>query len=487
VTSHDCIDFGNSVQQHGNLQSICSLHVRTGSVAPTILAVTVFLVGCGSGMDTVPGNIGAEANLVSTNSGISPPITFAIGAQTTLGDVASTDLSFVRYDVASGLSYSYGFSVADYDGDGRPDISYFDSYTSGHARLRPTAAAIGHMVWNNGAQEVIVANETFDFQSPTLATNPDEFLFERHVPVDIDGDGKLDIVGVSNSHGSVVAYMNPGVHGTPWVRRVLSSHIPGAVNLTVADVNGDGKPDIIVAMRYQPDSNPSGAVVGIAWLENTGLPTGEWIYHTIDTAPGNFSDPRTLQAGDINNDGKIDVVVSDAVTGAVAWYSQLGPDSWARHTIPGVDTTNAHFGRLIDMDGDGALDIVLPVNKGVIWLRNVNNGGSWETHSVVQFSDSDWANVVTEVAIGDVHHNGTRDIVFSVGSLSGGVASPHSGGLYIAHQSGSWWNIGKIYNDQSSCVGVQLVDFDSNGVLSIVSNSEYIVNSVTLWQNQIGQ
>lgn len=135
-----------------------------------------------------------------------------------------------------------------------------------------------------------------------------------------------------NSHGAVVAYINPGVHGQPWTRRVLSSITPGAVNLTVADVNGDGKPDVIVAMRS--NSGSGGAqTVGIAWLENTGSPTGEGIYHTIDTTPGNFGDPRTLQAGDIAQDGKTAVVVSDAETGVLAWYSQISPDHWQRHVI----------------------------------------------------------------------------------------------------------------------------------------------------------
>jgi FG-GAP-like repeat len=401
--------------------------------------------------------------------------------QTTLLGAAPTDLQFVRYDLAPGMSYSYGFSIFDYDGDGKPDISYFDSYTSGRARLRTTTGAIGHIMWNNGENDVIVPNETFDF-----TTGPNrEFLFERHVPMDVNADGRMDIVGVSNSHGAVVAYLNPGVHGQPWTRRVLSSVTPAAVNLTVADVNGDGKPDVIVAMRNQPSTNPGG-VVGIAWLENTGSQTGEWIYHTIDTTPGNFGDPRTLQAGDIAQDGKTAIVVSDAVTGVLAWYSQTSPDQWQRHVIPGVSTLNAHFGRLVDMDGDGQLDILLPVTQGVAWVRNVNKGASWEYHPIVQFTDPNWSNVVTEVAAGDVHHDGTLDVVFTVGSLAGGVTTPRSGGLYIAHMGSGTWQVNQVYTTQDNVVAVQLVDFDASGYLDIVSNAEYQQNSVTLWKNELG-
>jgi hypothetical protein len=265
----------------------------------------------------------------------------------------------------------------------------------------------------------------------------------------------------------------------------LSSVTPAAVNLTVADVNGDGKPDVIVAMRNQPSTNPGG-VVGIAWLENTGSPTGEWVYHTIDTTPGNFGDPRTVQAGDIAQDGKTAIVVSDAVTGVLAWYSQTSPDQWQRHVIPGVSTLNAHFGRLVDMDGDGQLDILLPVTQGVAWVRNVNKGASWEYHPIVQFTDPNWSNVVTEVAAGDLHHDGTLDVVFTVGSLAGGVTTLRSGGLYIAHMGSGTWQVTQVYTTQNNVVGVQLVDFDASGYLDIVSNAEYQQNSVTLWKNALG-
>ena len=58
---------------------------------------------------------------------------------------------------------------------------------------------------------------------------------------------------------------HPGVHGQPWVRRVLSSHTPAPVNLAVADVNGDGRPDLIVANQGSND---------VSILLNTKLANG---------------------------------------------------------------------------------------------------------------------------------------------------------------------------------------------------------------------
>jgi FG-GAP-like repeat len=452
----------------------------TALTYPALLGLMAALAGCGSsGLE--------EATAVAPTAGSSTPAASAITtltpAQVVRASVGLTDLAFIRYDIAAGLSYSYGFSIGNYDGTGKPAISYFDSYVAGRTRLRTQTGAIGHVMYNDGENDIIYPSETF----PGLTSNAAEFLLEREVAIDVNGDGKLDIAGVSNSHSAVVAYINPGTRNVPWGRRVLSSATPAPVNLTVADVNGDGLPDIIVSMRYQPTTNPAaGQTVGLAWLENTGKPTGEWIYHTIDTTPGTFQDPRTVQAADINGDGKIDVVTTDGVTGTVAWYEQVTPTNWVRHVIPGVSTINAHFGRVVDVDGDGSPDIVLPVTAGVSWLRNVNNGASWEVHPVVQFTDTNWTNIVTETVPGDIHHDGSLDIVFSVGQILGGTSTVRSGGVYIAHSSGSAWTVSRVYQTEDNVCCLDLIDFDSTGVLSIVSNAEYQQNGITVWQNQLG-
>lgn len=454
-------------------------------IHPALLLLGVLaavLAGITSGCNRARASSGSSVN--STFTAAAAAIGQLAPAQVVRASVPLTDLSFIRYEIAAGLSYSYGFSVGNYDGvTAPPAISYFDSYVSGRPRLRTQTGAIGHVMYNNGENDIIIANETF----PGLTTtNPDEFLLEREAALDVSGDGLPDIAGVSNSHSAVVAYVNPGQHNVPWTRRVLSSVTPGPVNLAVADINGDGRPDIVVAMRFQPDSNPAGSTVGVAWLENTGQPTGEWIYHPIDTTPANWGDPRTVQVADINGDGRLDVVTTDGVTGTVAWYEQTASGGWTRHVIQGVSTINAHFGVVHDMDGDGQPDIVIPVTAGVSWLQNQNHGASWAVHPVVQFTDPNWVNLVTEVAVGDVHHDGTLDVVFAVGQLEGGYSTVRSGGVYIAHQTSSAWSLQRVYQTENNVCCLALVDFDSTGVLSIVSNAEYQENGISLWQNQLG-
>jgi hypothetical protein len=460
-------------------------------LCPVLGGLGATLAGC-SPMDNVPGTSfvpGTSGPSTSgSGTGSSSSSSSGIGsltpAQVERTSIGLTDLAFERYDIAAGLSYAYGFSVGDYDGTGKPAIGYFDSYSLGHSRMRTQTGAIGHMVYNTGENDIIYPQETF----PDLTSlNPAVFLLERTVPIDVNGDGKLDLAGVANAHSGVVAYINPGTHNTVWGRHVLSSVTPGPVNLTVADVNGDGLPDLIVAMRYQPTADPAGATIGIAWLENTGLPTGEWIFHPIDTTPANWGDPRTVQAADINGDGKIDVVTTDAVTGTVAWYEQgATPDTWTRHVIAGVNTMNAHFGRVVDMNGDGMPDILIPVTAGVSWLENVNHGQSWIVHPIVQFTDPNWTNIVTEVTAGNLHNDGTTDIVFSVGHLASGYATVRSGGVYIARASSTAWTVTRVYQAENNVSCLDLIDLDGTGVMSVISNAEYQQNGITVWQNQTG-
>ncbi len=145
---------------------------------------------------------------------------------------------------------------------------------------------------------------------------------------------------------------------------------------------------------------------------------------------------------------------------------------------------NAHFGRIITLNG--ATAIALPVTAGVSWLQTLNHGQSWNIYPIVQFTDPNWVNIVTEVAAGNLHNDGTTDIVFSVGQLEGGYSTVRSGGVYIAHASGSAWTVSRVYQTENNVCCLDLINLDSTGALSIVSNAEYQQNSITVWQNQTG-
>src|SRR5690606_5144488 len=141
---------------------------------------------------------------------------------------------------------------------------------------------------------------------------------------------------------AVVGYLN---RGETWPRVVLSTETPGAVNIAAGDLNGDGRPDLVVAMREQKIDPAPGR--GLVWLENRA---DGWRFHEIDTSD-RWRDTRTVQIGDIDGDGRPDILATDFRTGHAAWFRNTGT-GWAHNPLP-VDTRNAHFGRLVDMNHDG--------------------------------------------------------------------------------------------------------------------------------------
>lgn len=458
------------------------------SITVTSALLLSLLAGCGGGgssTDTQPPDKTPTVERFQCNSASPKPPAVAQGTFSTglqpgnfdLRTVPESPIGFARYDLKSSMSYSYGFAIQDFDCDGRQDVSFFDSYTTGRRAFRPEPGAIGYLQWNSGGLEQITAPDTF----PELVTPPVVvMLFERHVSVDINGDGLPDIVGVVNSHGAVAAYLNPGQRNAPWQRRYLSTMAPGAVNIASGDIDGDGHVDVVVAMRDQSSTDPDPSVRGLMWLRNPGTPDGTWVQENIAGSEG-LVDPRTVATADFDGDGRLDVVVSDASTGQLAWFKRAIDGSWTRRAIPGALTIHGHFGLVADVDGDGRIDIVQPVYQGIMLLRNVDGGNTWQPIQIANFAQEDKQLVVSEVALGDIDLDGRSDLVFVVSSLTSTVTEVRRGGVYWLRQGSDSWEAYRILQQDSSNVGVSLFDYDGDGDVDIVSNAEYQANAVTVW------
>ncbi|CAF1223666.1 unnamed protein product, partial [Rotaria magnacalcarata] len=116
--------------------------------------------------------------------------------------------------------------------------------------------------------------------------------------VDVNGDGKPDIIVANSASNNVGVLLNIG-NGTFAVQTTYSTGSGSAPYCVVAvDVNGDGKPDIIVANYY---SNNVGVLLNIGH----GTFAAQATYST-------GSGPICVAAPDINGDGKPDIIVTNA-------------------------------------------------------------------------------------------------------------------------------------------------------------------------------
>ena len=168
---------------------------------------------------------------------------------------------------------------------------------------------------------------------------------------DIDGDGRPELIfGGGGAYG--YAKPDPSNPTGKWIVHAVSQNIPVAVHgLGLGDVNNDGRMDLVA---------PAG------WWEQPakGADAGPWAFHPASLGNGGAE----MCVYDVNGDGRKDVVTSLNAHGwGLAWFEQQADHSFAEHMIMGdFSTKNAgdvtfselHGSACADIDGDGITDFV---------------------------------------------------------------------------------------------------------------------------------
>jgi hypothetical protein len=240
---------------------------------------------------------------------------------------------------------------------------------------------------------------------------------------DLDDDGDLDVVAALQGPGEVALYERlPGAPGDPpaFARRAIASGIVGLTAVTVADLDGDGDDDVIASAINSPtpvvwlqnagglafvrrdvpvsvgsvrwthahdldrDGDEDLAIADwfgdtLAWLENDGPgPLGgiafvERIVLSPTVGTGEVDGPRSVHAGDVNGDGRPDLLTASFSDSRVAWYENTGgdPPVFEQRTIT-TSALGAHSVVATDVDDDGDLDALVAAFTGdrVSWFDN---------------------------------------------------------------------------------------------------------------------
>jgi hypothetical protein len=379
------------------------------------------------------------------------------------------DGPWVRHTIDDSLRGADGVRVADVNGDGLPDVvTGWEESGFSRAYLHPGTDAVRN-----------------PWPAVTVGATPN---VEDAVWADIDGDGNMDVVSSLEGQARVVVvsfapddptdFLDPAAWRTEEIPATRGRLWMYAMPM---DVDGRHGIDLVIGGKRSEGM--------IGWLESPADPRqlADWKLHPISPAGWVMS----IEAVDMNNDGLLDVLVSDRAdspVNGVHWFEHPSdpdalPDPWKAHPVGSGTRRPAFLAPVLDA-GARVRGAVVPSGGSRLSLfrRLDDSGESWSEHKIPY---PQRLGAPKAAAVGDIDLDGVPDVVVSCSNLSGrrdgvvwlpGAAEPLD---EIPEKQGISGAQGEKFDR------VELLDLDGDGDLDVLTTEEMQLFGVIWYENPL--
>jgi hypothetical protein len=299
-------------------------------------------------------------------------------------------------------------------------------------------------------------------------------MLQALVAGDLDNDGDPDLI---SADGKIVAWQNDGTpFNDAWAQQDVGDSGTTAYSLAIGDLDNDGDLDV---------ASGGAAFTGseIKVWQNDGTPFDDsW----TPTDAGQVDTVYALDAGDLDNDGDLDLVSADGGAEIYVWQNDGKPfdGAWTDQYV-GAGGDDAYAVALGDLDNDGDLDIVVGTRANeVIAFENDGTPFSSTWSSTIVAGPPDIVDDVRAVALTDLDGDGGLDVVAGCGSLQ---TSPVMAWLNPGYPFTSAWVPQEIGQTGEDVYAVVAADWDLDGDPDVASGTDVSTDTeIAAWDNTHG-
>ena len=289
------------------------------------------------------------------------------------------------------------------------------------------------------------------------------------VVADMNGDAKPDLVvanvcvGPNNCDGGVGVLLGNG-DGTFQTAKTFDSGVVFAHSVAVADLNHDGKLDVAVSHEFSCSPTPCSGLISVLLGKGDGTLAAPHIY------PSGGYEAANVVIADVNGDGKPDLLVANACAGpdfpcnsggAVGVLLGNGDGTFGAtqsYILGGPGGTLA----VADANQDGKLDLLV-LRGGFLDVLLGNGDGTFQSPAIYELGDA----VSSLMAVGDVNGDGKPDLLETNRCFDNGCTSS-AVGVLIGNGDGTFQAEQKYSTGATFALSVALGDVNGDGKPDLV-------------------